>query len=52
MPLLADTEKMDDNREEPSGGVDMGRHYDRDTKIAYVEQIESGKLTVTEAVRN
>jgi len=49
--LLADTEKMDDNRGEPSGGVDMAMHFDRDTKIAYVEQIESGKLTVTEAVR-
>jgi transposase len=49
--LLADTEKMDDNKEEPSGGVDMAAHFDRDTKVAYVEQIESGKLTVTEAVR-
>jgi transposase len=42
---------MDNNREEPSGGVDMAAHFDRDTKVAYVEQIESGKLTVTEAVR-
>ena len=29
----------------------MAAHFDRDTKVAYVEQIESGKLTVTEAVR-
>jgi hypothetical protein len=29
----------------------MGRQFGRDTKIAYLEQIESGKLTVTEAVR-
>lgn len=41
---------MDDNKGEPSGGVDMTRYYDRDTKVAYVEQINSGKLTVTEAV--
>lgn len=29
----------------------MVKYFDRDTKIAYVEQIKSGKLTVTEAVR-
>jgi transposase len=42
---------MDDNKEKPSGGVDMANYFDRDTKVAYVEQINSGKLTVTEAVR-
>jgi len=31
--------------------VDMANYYDRDTKVAYVEQINSGKLTVTEVVR-
>jgi transposase len=41
---------MDDNKEEPSGGVDMGKYFDRDTKVAYVEQINNGKMTVTEAV--
>ena len=29
----------------------MAKYFDRDTKVAYVEQINSGKLTVTEAVR-
>ena len=29
----------------------MANYYDRDTKVAYVEQINSGKLTVTEAVK-
>ena len=29
----------------------MARYYDRDTKVAYVEQIKSGKMTVTEAVK-
>ena len=29
----------------------MANYYDRDTKVAYVEQINSGKLTVTEVVR-
>ena len=28
----------------------MATYFDRDTKVAYVEQIKSGKLTVTEAV--
>ena len=28
----------------------MARYFGRDTKVAYVEQINSGKLTVTEAV--
>ena len=42
---------MDDNKEEPSGGVNMANYFDRDTKVAYVEQINSGKLTVTKAVR-
>jgi len=42
---------MDNNKERPSGGVDMANYYDRDTKVAYVEQINSGKLTVTEAVK-
>ncbi len=28
----------------------MARYYDRDTKLAYVEQINSGKMTVTEVV--
>lgn len=28
----------------------MAQYYDRDTKVAYVEQINSGKLTVTEAI--
>ena len=28
----------------------MGKYFDRDTKVAYVEQINSGKMTVTEAV--
>lgn len=41
---------MDNNKEKPSEGVDMVKYFDRDTKIAYVEQINSGKLTVTEAV--
>ncbi len=27
----------------------MAKHYDRDTKIAYVEQIRAGKLTAIEA---
>ena len=42
---------MDNNKEKPSGGVGMSKYFDRDTKVAYVEQIESGKLTVTEAVK-
>jgi transposase len=29
----------------------MANYYDRDTKVAYAEQINSGKLTVTEAVK-
>ena len=29
----------------------MENYYDRDTKVAYVEQINAGKLTVTEAVK-
>ena len=29
----------------------MAMYFDRDTKVAYVEQIKSGKLTVTEAAR-
>jgi transposase len=29
----------------------MAMYYDRDTKVAYVEQINSEKLTVTEAVK-
>ncbi|NLL87276.1 MAG: helix-turn-helix domain-containing protein, partial [Syntrophomonadaceae bacterium] len=29
----------------------MAKYYDRDTKVAYVEQINSGKLTVTEAIK-
>ncbi|MGI6398773.1 MAG: transposase, partial [Bacillota bacterium] len=29
----------------------MAKHYDRDTKIAYVEQIRAGKLTAIEAAR-
>lgn len=41
---------MDDNKEKPSGGVDMAKYFDRDTKEAYVEQINTGKMTVTEAV--
>jgi ACT domain-containing protein len=41
---------MDDNKEKPSGGVDMAKYFDRDTKVAYVEQINTGKMTVTEAV--
>jgi transposase len=41
---------MDNNKEKPSGGVDLAKYFDRDTKVAYVEQINSGKLTVTEAV--
>lgn len=28
----------------------MAKYFDRDTKLAYVEQINSGNLTVTEAV--
>jgi transposase len=28
----------------------MGKYFDRDTKVAYVEQINTGKMTVTEAV--
>lgn len=28
----------------------MAKYFDRDIKIAYVEQINSGKMTVTEAV--
>ena len=28
------------------------KYYDRETKLAYVEQIVSGKLTVTEAMRD
>ena len=27
----------------------MAKYYDRETKLAYVEQINSGKMTVTEA---
>jgi transposase len=42
---------MDNNKEKPSGGVDMANYYDRETKVAYVEQINAGKLTVTEAVK-
>ena len=41
---------MDNNKEKPSGGVGMSKYFDRDTKVAYVEQINSGKMTVTEAV--
>jgi len=40
---------MDDNRKKPSGGVDMAKYFDRDMKVAYVEQINTGKMTVTEA---
>jgi hypothetical protein len=29
----------------------MAKHYGRDTKIAYVEQIRAGKLTAIEAAR-
>jgi transposase len=29
----------------------MANQYDRDTKLAYVEQITSGKMTVMEAVK-
>ncbi len=28
----------------------MANYYDRDTKVAYVEQINAEKLTVTEAI--
>ena len=28
----------------------MAKYFDRDTKVAYVEQINSGKMTVTEVV--
>ena len=28
----------------------MAKYFDRDIKIAYVEQINSGKMTVTEVV--
>jgi len=28
----------------------MAKYFDRDTKVAYVEQINSGNLTVTDAV--
>jgi len=40
---------MDDNKEKPSGGVKMAKYFDRDMKVAYVEQINTGKMTVTEA---
>ena len=29
----------------------MVKYFDRDTKVAYAEQINSGKLTVTEAIK-
>lgn len=29
----------------------MVKYYDRETKVAYVEQINAGKITVTEAVK-
>jgi hypothetical protein len=41
---------MDNNKEKPSGCVDMAKNFDRHTKLAYVEQINSGKMTVTEAI--
>lgn len=41
---------MDNNREDLLGGVNMARYYDRDTKLACVYQINSGKMTVTEVV--
>lgn len=41
---------MDNNKEKPSEGVDMAKYFDRDTKLAYVEQINSEKMTVTEVV--
>ncbi len=28
----------------------MAKYFDRDTKLAYVEQINSGKMTISEAV--
>jgi hypothetical protein len=34
-----------------SRGVAMSKQYDRDAKIAYVEQIRAGKLTAIEAAR-
>lgn len=30
----------------------MANYYDQDPKVAYVEQINPGKLTVTEAAKN
>jgi hypothetical protein len=35
-PTSTDTEKMDNNKEESSGGVVMAKYFDRDTKVAYV----------------
>ena len=29
----------------------MAKYYDRETKLAYVEQITSGKMTATQAMR-
>lgn len=29
----------------------MANYYDRDTKVTYVEQINAGKLTIIEAVK-
>ena len=37
--------------EASSGGVATAKRNDRDTKIAYVEQIRAGKLTAIEAAR-
>ncbi len=41
---------MDDNKGKPSEVVDTAKYFDGNMKIAYVEQIYTGKMTTTDAV--